>query len=206
MPYLGAVSVFFAVHLAESLGPEVSALLRVVERRAPSCARVLPADAHITLAFLGHLEPERVERAREIGRAARGEAFDLPMGALGTFGGRAPRVLWWGPAALPAGLTTLQRALSEDLGAAGFTLDERPYAPHLTLARARGRAAERELAALVQEVAAPRARAHADAFVLMRTARGGAEARYEVIESFPLASTGGAPLASDGGDTAWRTK
>ncbi|MBK7659489.1 MAG: hypothetical protein IPJ28_10195 [Betaproteobacteria bacterium] len=42
---------------------------------------------------------------------------------------------WAGPSVLPAELDRLQSALESGLRAAGFALDERPFAPHLTLAR-----------------------------------------------------------------------
>lgn len=184
-----AVSVFFSVHLGDELRDDLDALLRLVARRAPAAARVHAADAHLTLAFLGDLAEDRVEAACEAARGLGVPPFDLALGPLGAFGGRAPRVLWWGLEEVPDALADLARALSGALRAVGFAPDDRPFAPHVTLARARGRDAERELAALLRGAAPRPARVRVARFALQRTARGRGvtgEPRYEIVRTFPL--------------------
>jgi RNA 2',3'-cyclic 3'-phosphodiesterase len=69
-----------------------------------------------------------------------------------------PRVLWAGLAGDLAALGELQRAVTVATGALGFPAEERPFAPHLTLGRARqdvGDAQIRGLAAALRAAAPP---------------------------------------------------
>lgn len=105
--------------------------------------RRLPANAwrwskleqlHLTLDFLGDTPVESVEAiAAHLERACQGVApFELHLGALGSFG-HPPRVLWAGVA---GDLTALQDLRSR----VTLAQDAKPFHPHLTLARARGKA------------------------------------------------------------------
>jgi len=91
------------------------------------------ANLHLTLAFLGEVPDERVGTACAVAADVRAGAFDLVLDRTGTF--RRAGVAWAGPSVLPAELDRLQSALESGLRAAGFALDARPFAPHLTLAR-----------------------------------------------------------------------
>ena len=76
-----------------------------------------PAGLHLTLAFLG--QTERLDAAcSALETLARSGRFLLTAEGLGRFGDT-----WW------AG--TPRRALEE----AGFSLEKRPFVPHITLAR-----------------------------------------------------------------------
>jgi RNA 2',3'-cyclic 3'-phosphodiesterase len=95
---------------------------------------------HVTLAFLGEQPPERLEVLERVGAAAaaasRGGA--LRLGQAGHFGSkRAPRVLWVDLAGDLEALVALQGRLDAGLRAAGFALEDRPFRPHITLARRR---------------------------------------------------------------------
>ncbi|HST88229.1 MAG TPA: RNA 2',3'-cyclic phosphodiesterase, partial [Ktedonobacterales bacterium] len=62
--------------------------------------------------------------------------FTLTVVGLGVFGPpSAPRVLWCGVGGDVPALLRLQAALADRLDAAGFPREQRPFAPHLTLAR-----------------------------------------------------------------------
>ncbi len=106
-----------------------------------------PEGWHFTLAFYGEVPGDvRPELEARLERAARRTApFALRVHGAGHFGGRA---LWAGAA---GGLDTL-RLLAERAEAAarrtGLPMEEhRRYTPHLTLARSRGAADLRPLAA-----------------------------------------------------------
>lgn len=89
-------------------------------------------NLHLTLVFLG--ETDRVGASRGCLARLRGEPFLLTFTGLGRFERRGGDILFAG---VEAGkpLYTLQSALEEELLAAGFYFDRRPYRPHLTLAR-----------------------------------------------------------------------
>jgi len=84
---------------------------------------------HLTLAFLGEVagriafEPEAIATP----------AFDLVLDCVGSFAGT--RVAWAGFVEPPPALANLQAQLARELRGQGLRLEDRPFAPHLTLAR-----------------------------------------------------------------------
>jgi RNA 2',3'-cyclic 3'-phosphodiesterase len=109
---------------------------------------------HLTLKFVGEVEPRRVEElSAAAARAADGAgAFELTLAGAGTFPPHGPpRVLWLGVADASGGLSRLQRRLEDECAAAGFEREARPFSPHLTLARPRDPRAARDLAAAHRE-------------------------------------------------------
>lgn len=95
-----------------------------------------PENWHLTLKFLGHVpDPARVLAAvRPLCAAAA--PIDLRLAGLGTFG---TRVIWAGleEASGGGGLTALADAIDRACVPLGFKGEDRPYSPHITLARIR---------------------------------------------------------------------
>jgi 2'-5' RNA ligase len=91
------------------------------------------AKIHLTLVFLGDLDEGRLDPALEAAEGLHHAAFDLSLDQWGAF--RGARVAWAGCSKAPKALVRLQADLAERLRNAGFVLDDRPYAPHVTLAR-----------------------------------------------------------------------
>jgi 2'-5' RNA ligase len=99
-----------------------------------------PAQMHVTLAFLGQQPAEQLPLLEAIGTsaAAKSHPARLQLGEVGSFGPRrAPRVLWIGLDGEVGALQHLQADLDAGLRQAGFSLEERPFRPHITLARRR---------------------------------------------------------------------
>lgn len=96
----------------------------------------LPQQWHLTLAFLGEVGEETTSNLVErLGRvAARHPPLSLSLGGAGRFGNR---VLW----IRVRGETDRLRRLAVSVRAAArrarLPVEDRPYRPHLTLARAR---------------------------------------------------------------------
>jgi len=99
-------------------------------------ARWVPADQiHLTLAFLG--EVDEAALVRLTGELARIQlpGFQLAFGPLGCFPDRRrPRVLWVGLEPQPR-LKHLADGVQEAVLACGIPQEERPFSPHITLAR-----------------------------------------------------------------------
>ena len=70
-------------------------------------------------------------------KAAAGSApFTFAIGGAGVFPDqRRPRVLWLGMEGDVPRLLSFQQELEGELGTVGFPAEERPFRPHLTLAR-----------------------------------------------------------------------
>jgi RNA 2',3'-cyclic 3'-phosphodiesterase len=99
-----------------------------------AAGRVTPAEnIHLTLEFLGEIGEERLGLLHDVAAAVRGRRFKLSMDRVGSF--RRARVAWAGCESPAPQAMELQADLSRRLRAEGFDLEERPFAPHVTLAR-----------------------------------------------------------------------
>lgn len=89
---------------------------------------------HLTLSFLGEVrDPRPVNRAMAAA-AAEIEPFDLTLDRTGRFRRSGGDIWWVGLKRSPA-LTQLHRQLNDALQAQGFPGEDRPFRPHVTLAR-----------------------------------------------------------------------
>ena len=106
-------------------------------RRAAALKWVTADHAHLTLVFLGNVEETRVPAVVEaVGRGVDASPFEIALDTLGVFPPRgAPRVLWIGVGDGASSLSDLQRELARRMAALGILLEDRPFHPHLTLAR-----------------------------------------------------------------------
>jgi RNA 2',3'-cyclic 3'-phosphodiesterase len=93
-------------------------------------------DLHITLKFLGAVEDEKVKLLRELLRSISEQSpFSLTVGKIGTFGKpNSPRVLWAGVEKTEP-LESLFKQIEKVATFIGFSKENRPYTPHITLAK-----------------------------------------------------------------------
>jgi len=99
-----------------------------------------PEKLHITLAFLGWVEPESVEPVRDaLARVAHdAKPFELTLDKLGAFPHeRRPRVVWIGACEQGAAFRELSRSVRAAYEELGFTFDKDAVA-HVTVARVKG--------------------------------------------------------------------
>jgi 2'-5' RNA ligase len=94
---------------------------------------VPPANLHATLAFVGSVAPDGVDRLMQIGERLPRAPITLALDTVGSF--RGARVAWVAPSRLPPALTVLHDALAARLRDDAFHVEERPYRPHVTVAR-----------------------------------------------------------------------
>jgi 2'-5' RNA ligase len=128
---------FFAFELPAEVAGVLGRLPRAEE---PDYRWVEPGMLHLTLAFLGEQPAQRLDVLREVGGAAAtaARAAVLRLGQAGGFGPRAaPRVLWVSLEGDVSALEALQADLTARLRGAGIMLEDRPFRPHITLARRR---------------------------------------------------------------------
>src|SRR5947209_111052 len=127
--------------------PVQRVLGQTIERFAqalPALRWIDAAGIHLTLAFLGELDDDRLALAMEATRAAAHDfpAFDYRLTAPGIFGSpQQPRVIWMGVGDQPVAqlhglpLQRLHAILNRELQRRNFETEKRPFSPHLTLAR-----------------------------------------------------------------------
>ena len=95
---------------------------------------------HLTLKFLGNIPFKLVTEATSaIKEASEGiSPFHLELSGLGAFPNlKQPRVVWVGIWGEVDKLLRLQQNIDFALSPLGFAKEERPFVPHLTLARVR---------------------------------------------------------------------
>ncbi len=125
---------FVAVPLPDSLREELAALYTPL----PGVAWTRPEQLHLTLRFLGAVEPPHAAAVEQALERVRVEPFVLPLAGTGVFPPRgAPRVLWVGVGRGHPRLHQLRQRIDDALLGAGLPLDVRLFQPHATLARVR---------------------------------------------------------------------
>ncbi|SDK44615.1 RNA 2',3'-cyclic phosphodiesterase [Sediminibacillus albus] len=95
-----------------------------------------PSDMHITLKFLGPAADNTIERLiNNLQQINQLESFSLTIGGTGFFGNpQSPRVVWAG-VHKTSPLLTLQKSVEKVCEDTGFSAEQRPYRPHITLAK-----------------------------------------------------------------------
>ncbi len=129
--------------VAIPLPPEIQTALAGLQRRlAPHHADTIrwvePKSIHVTLRFLGGIDPEVApDIAREIEAAAASTGrFQLRMAGTGTFPARGrPKVVWVGIEGEVKRLERLRARVEGALSRVGFEPEERPFLPHVTIGR-----------------------------------------------------------------------
>lgn len=127
-----AQRVFFALWPDQSVR---EALADISRRLYAACGgRVARPDSlHMTLAFIGAAPQARVDQLRALAAELRWSAVTLELDTVGCW--RHNHIAWLAPRAIPQDLTDLVMTLQARLKASEFQLDERPFAPHVTLVR-----------------------------------------------------------------------
>ena len=128
--------IFIGIDLDPEVRARIGRFLEGVEGFAPDARWMRPESLHITLKFIGEQPPEQVEAITERLRRVESTAFEIRAGGHGFFPtAKAPRVFWIG---IHAGPQLAELAGSIDIATTelGIPHEERPYSPHLTLARA----------------------------------------------------------------------
>ncbi|MBP1968938.1 2'-5' RNA ligase [Virgibacillus natechei] len=93
-------------------------------------------DLHITLKFLGEVDDTKLRQLKEELKTIEDEqAFSIAVGGIGVFGNpKKPRVLWAGVDKTKS-LAHLQEYVEACTMKVGFNKENRPYRPHITLAK-----------------------------------------------------------------------
>jgi RNA 2',3'-cyclic 3'-phosphodiesterase len=147
------------------------------------------ASIHLTLKFLGEMEPKLLPRLVEmLGASAEPEpALSLRLRGFGGFPNlRNPRVIWCGIEGDIERLARLQEKVESACSELGFAREERSFHPHLTLGRVNGK---RNLQGLLDyiKIGADRECAFAvNHFNVYRSTLAPRGAIYDILATIPL--------------------
>ena len=183
---------FLAINLEPELRRVIHDATSTLRDAAPSMTWVREPQLHLTLKFFGEQPPEVADRLSSgmADVAARHKQVPITIGGVGAFPNlRRPRVVWMGVEQSPR-LELLHHDVEVACEAAGFEIDARPFRPHLTLARSKGRSTVDELRALSR--AAKRAKTEVESLVqsidLMASELSSNGSTYRVVSASPLRS------------------
>lgn len=175
--------------IAISLVPEVMDTLERLSRSLRSAGDNLrwtsPETWHITLQFLGEIPDETYACLVEHLRQIKSGPVTIRLHGTGFF--NRAGVFFAGVDVSPE-LRNLERLVVAATSACGVAAEDRPYHPHVTLARAKGDDRSRALRSLKHRVPenVPFPSFIAREFLLVQSFLGSAGARHEIRERFPL--------------------
>jgi 2'-5' RNA ligase len=143
---------FIAIDLPETIRAALRHKQASFRSASPDARWTRPEGIHLTLKFLGETSEVKVkEVCQSLKNLSRFESFAVGIKGFGFFPNpRRPQVFWAGVDA-PPNLNQLAEQVEEAMRKIGFAREERPFRPHLTLARFKDPQPQAGLQALLDE-------------------------------------------------------
>ena len=129
---------FLAIDLPSALHSAIGQNLRTVKRELPGLSWSKTENLHVNLKFLGDTTESQVDQIRRVVEQAVSSIppFVIELKGFGVFPDhRVPRVLWIGFGGALDSLTALAGCVGRAVVPLGFPQEDRPFRPHLTVAR-----------------------------------------------------------------------
>jgi RNA 2',3'-cyclic 3'-phosphodiesterase len=179
---------FIAIAIPGEIRSALAAFVSELQNFAPKAKWVRPENLHVTLKFLGETDGAKLGQIESNLKAIHNtEPVGLEFSGLGFFPNeRRARVLWAGIES-SANLRTLAEDIDCSMHALGFPLEERPFTPHLTLARFNPPGLPPNLVAVVRErTASEFGSLTTGEFHLIESKLKSTGAEYTTLKSFPF--------------------
>lgn len=138
----GSIRSFIAIDLPEVVRQSLESLALELRKADAPVGWTRPEGIHLTLKFLGNVAPSSIDQIKPIlaDIASGVEVFRLQACGCGAFPNiKQPRVIWAGMRGESEPLIQLQKEIDLALAPLGFEPEDRPFKPHLTLGRVKGR-------------------------------------------------------------------
>lgn len=179
--------------IAIELPTEVKKSLGRLRIEIPGARWVPPEQIHLTLAFVGDQDADMTARLIENLSSIHQPEFSLAFTVPGCFPDiRRPRVLWVGLEPEPL-LARLAGRVREAALACGISLEERPFSPHITLARLK-LSSGREATAFLRHPPVRTVPVMVREFTLFESRLSAAGAIHTQLKTFPLAGDDNLPM------------
>ena len=188
-----AIRCFVAVLLPERVRAGLAAVSAELRGQTRGLSWVRADNLHLTLRFLGEVEPAMLPHVRAAVMDAAGAVapFTVSLSGLGGFPpGRAPRVLWASVSTGGEAMMALYETLETALATRGVQRESRPFHPHVTLARSRDQRGASGVANVLG-TGPPFGEIQVAALHLMRSELDPRGARYSVVTEARFAHPSG---------------
>ena len=181
---------FVALQILDSIRNDYAALIddlrRLDGKASPKKPKwVRPENLHVTLKFIGHIDPARLDAIRTaLAGVHSQEEVRLHFRNIGYFpNAKRPRVIWGGMEA-SENLAPLAQAVDQQIATLGFPAEELAFTPHLTLARLDPPGISPELCAAIEAQARDFGGLHSSEFHLIESKLKPTGAEYTTLQSF----------------------
>jgi 2'-5' RNA ligase len=181
---------FVALEIPSAVRENLAGLLKSLRAVSPQTRWVRPENLHVTLKFIGEVPETKLAAIRTaLARVRSDQPMTLDFRGLGFFPNeKHPRVFWAGIEASP-NLKTLAADIEEATKTLGISGEQRPFSPHLTLARFEPpRLAEQLRAAMQENTARDFGSLRTNQFHLIESKLKPSGAEYTTVESFSFAA------------------
>lgn len=142
------IRTFIAIELPQAVHQGLDNFCRELKRSRAQVSWVRPENIHLTLKFLGDVAPEQLNPIQEALEKAAAETapFRLQAAGCGAFPSlKQMHIVWVGVRGDHEPLNALQKQIESALAPMGFKREDRPFKPHLTIGRVKGRQGTRAL-------------------------------------------------------------
>ncbi len=129
---------FLAIDLPSALHSAIGQKEDKVSRELSGVNWVKPGNLHLTLKFIGDTPESKIDEIKKVMEEAvkLTGSFVITLRGFGVFPDkRLPRTVWTGVEGETMVLESLASHIESALVPLGFSKEDRPYRPHLTLAR-----------------------------------------------------------------------
>lgn len=185
---------FWAVNLPPHLKAALANIQGLLKKTNIDVKWVEENNFHLTVQFLGEVEPSLVTYIITVVEKALEEVeitpFSILLKGVGFFPDQTrPRVLWVGVEGEVDKLVSLQKQVCQAMSPLGFPLDKKAFSPHLTIARFRS---SREINELLRKIKQLRlaeslvGEIKVNSLELMQSELSRQGPMYSVITSIPL--------------------
>lgn len=157
---------FVAIDLPQQVKARLSQLQQAMGGLDRDVRWMKPDQIHLTVKFLGEIPDRRINDVCRIlsQLAASFIPFELQVGGTGVFPTRGPaRIIWAGIVSPPTALLGFQDRCEEAFCLLDVAREDRPYHPHLTIARVR---AGQRAADIIRQVVGAHTRWTAGSFMV----------------------------------------
>ena len=189
--------VFVAVDVGDAVRREVTRVISMLTgkleavKTPPKVVWVKPPALHVTIKFIGEVEPPDIERLQELLAPPIAVApFDITWRGIGTFpSAKTPRALWLGVTTGAAQLAAIEAEVSRRLaGVNAVELDDRALLPHLTIGRVKMAGAGIDWPKILKAVEVRHVTSAIDRVTLYRSQLSQQGPHYTGLVSAPLTS------------------
>lgn len=127
---------FIAINFTPEIKEQLYKTIQDLSKEAVSGNFTRTSNLHLTVAFLGEVSSNRIKDIRNVmNQSAFGsDVFDIEVGGLGKFINNGELLYWCGIRENET-LDKLQHTLIQGLKANEFSVDDKPFRPHITLGR-----------------------------------------------------------------------